>query len=520
MFLNRNSNHLNLIRKVLTCVTTSGMAVFIISCGSGDSSIDDNIPQADGISNITINEGIDVDPSNRNISNITLDLNQSFQTMDGWETYLRMWEEDKINDRFDKSIESYTDLVANHLANNVGINRARLEVWSGLENPVDYWSAFYNGESTYSEWKDFRYQKINDNDDPNIVNPDGFQFARFDYAIEKMLLPLKRAVEANGETLHVNLCYVDFRWTEATLQGNISHANNADEYAEFISVFLNRLKDRYGITADSLEIILEPENTESWRGAQIGQAVVKVAERIRAEGFDTEIIAPSTTAMNRAVPYLTDMSEVPGAIAAVDTFAYHRYGGESADNARSIRTMAEQNGLKTAMLEKVGAGIDQLFEDLTEANVSAWTQYGMAAIVDTSDESAAYNQGANYLVVRDDGNAGPDKILNASKTHELAQVFRFVRMGAKRVNSTTNDSNLDLLAFLNTDDSVAVVVRSKSQARPLGISGLPAGDYVTEFIASGSGEIQKSGVLTHANSETDLLLSMPGEGILTIYTYP
>ena len=144
----------------------------------------------------------------------------------------------------------------------------------------------------------------------------------------------------------------------------------------------------------------------------------------------------------------------------------------------------------------------------------------MAAIVDTSDESAAYNQGANYLVVRDDGNAGPDKILNASKTHELAQVFRFVRMGAKRVNSTTNDSNLDLLAFLNTDDSVAVVVRSKSQARPLGISGLPAGDYVTEFIASGSGEIQKSGVLTHANSATDLLLSMPGEGILTIYTYP
>ena len=448
---------------------------------------------------------------------IAIDMEQRFQTIEGWETYLRMWEEDKVNDRFDKSIERYSGLVAEHLANNVGINRARLEVWSGLENPTDYWSSFYNGEIGYNEWKDFRYQKINDNDDPDVVNLDGYQFARFDYAVEQMLLPLKSAVEANGETLYINLCYVDFKWTEATLQGNISHANNEEEYAEFISVFLNRLKNKYGISVDAIEIILEPENTESWRGRQIGNAVVQTSNRLAAEGFFPEIIAPSTTQMTNAVPYLSDLSTVAGAIEKVDTFAYHRYGAESASAARSIKDMAIQNGLKTAMLEKVGADIGVLFEDLSVANASAWTQYGMAAIADESDESASFANGANYVVVNEDGSAGPEQIVNARKTTDLAQVFRFVRMGAQRVKSTTEDEDKSLLSFVNPDGSVVLIVRSQNGGGALSIEGLPAGEYLTEFVAEGTANVQQTGALFLSEEDSHLFLDMPGSGLLTVY---
>lgn len=451
---------------------------------------------------------------------ITVDLNQRYQTIDGWETYLRMWEEDKINDRFDKSIERYTDLVANHLANNVGINRARLEVWSGLENPTDYWSAFYNGEIPYSEWKNYRYQKINDNDNPDAATADGFQFARFDYAVERMLLPLKRAVEEKGETLFINLCYVDFKWSDATLQGDISHANNAAEYAEFISVFLNRLKNKYGITADALEIILEPENTESWRGKQIGNAIVATVDRINAEGFYPEIIAPSTTAMNRAVPYLTEVNTVSGAIDRIDTFAYHRYGGESAANARSINQLAEEYGLKTAMLEKVGADVEKLFEDLTEANVTAWAQYGMAAISDESDENAGYAAGANYVVVNENANSGQQRVVNATKTTDLAQIFRFVRRGAQRVEVSTPDRSQQLLAFRNADGSVVLVVRSQNGGSTFGVDGLPSGEYLSEFVSTGSADIQLSGPLTLASGESQLVVDMPDSGIMTVYFKP
>jgi len=491
----------------LFAILLAVLSMALISCGTDDSQPGNTDLGQSGLA------------AGQGVTGIAIDTSQTFQTIEGWETYLRMWEEDKINDRFDKSIEDYTDLVANHLANNVGINRARLEVWSGLENPVDYWSEFYNGTRKYSEWKNYRYQKINDNDDPAVANPDGFQFARFDYAVERMLLPLKRAVEARGEKLYVNLCYVDFKWNATTLQGNISHSDNADEYAEFISVFLNRLKNRYGITANALEIILEPENTENWRGTQIGNAILKVTDRIGAEGFTPEIIAPSTTAMSSAVPYLNLMSGVPGAIDRVDTFAYHRYGSESSAMARSIKQAAVQNNLKTAMLEKVGAGVDQLFEDLRVADVSAWTQYGMAAVVNENDASAAYDQGANYVVVRTDGNAGPDKISSASKTAALAQVFRFVRMGATRVSAWTADGDKELLSFVNADGSIAVIVGSRGNGGNLEISGLPAGNYLTEFVAAGSTEVQESGVISHADNGLPLITSMEGAGMLTVYSY-
>lgn len=448
---------------------------------------------------------------------ITIDLDETFQTIDGWETYLRMWEEDKVNDRFDKSIEVYTDLVADHLVTNVGINRVRLEVWSGLENPVDYWSAFYSGELTYSAWKNHRYQKINDNDDPLVTNPEGFQFARFDYAVERMLLPMKRAMEAIGEELYVNLCYVDFKWSEETLQGTFSHAKNEDEYAEFISVFVNRLNDKYGVIVDSIEIILEPENTESWRGTQIGRAVVEVADRLQAEGFSPEIVAPSTTSMRRAVPYFNEMAQVSGAVNRLDTLAYHRYGGESLANARQIRQTAESSGVKTAMLEKVEAGIDQLFEDLTEANVSAWTQYGMAALANPVDRNAAHDQGANYVVVRDSREVGPKNVANASKSNELAQLFRFVRRDAKRVNSVTQaDRDVQLAAFRNADESVVVVIRSTEHQSAIQISGLPAGSYRTEFLPADSSVVQRNGLINYSEIDRPLLVSMPMPGMLSV----
>ena len=81
--------------------------------------------------------------------------------------YSRYWEDDKVNNRFDKSFEAYATPVMQHLANQVGINGARVEIWSGLENPTDHWTKWYNGILTYTEAQALRYEKINDDNDPN-----------------------------------------------------------------------------------------------------------------------------------------------------------------------------------------------------------------------------------------------------------------------------------------------------------------------------------------------------------------
>ena len=151
---------------------------------------------------------IEVQPSSR------------FQTMTGWEVTARMWEEDKKNDRYDGSWLLHRDEIAEGLA-AAGIDRIRLEVRSGSENPVDYWALFAGGQIGYRDFQSHRYEKINDNADPRQTDPQGFKFSELDYRVETMLLPLKAAVERRGRRLVVNLCYSDFKW-RSTGQSSVS----------------------------------------------------------------------------------------------------------------------------------------------------------------------------------------------------------------------------------------------------------------------------------------------------------
>ena len=131
--------------------------------------------------------------------------------MKGWEVFARFWQEDCRRDRYDPSWLRYRDLILDHVVNELGINRIRIEIRSGAENPVDYWTLFRQNKIGYKEAKRHRYEKINDNGDPNAVNMAGFQFSELDNQVENVLLPLKRRIQDNGERLFVNLCYVDFR---------------------------------------------------------------------------------------------------------------------------------------------------------------------------------------------------------------------------------------------------------------------------------------------------------------------
>jgi hypothetical protein len=435
---------------------------------------------------------------------VTVDPAVRFQTIDGWQVYPRYWEHDKVNNRFDASFAPLADEISAFLVDRVGINGARVEIWSGLENPVDHWTDFYEGRATYQENKEHRYEKINDNDDPFAVNPSGFQFARFDYRFETMVQPLIRAMERRGERLLINVNYVDF---EGGSQGSLSHAENPEEYAEFVLVFFERLRARYGVIPDSFEIVLEPDNTEGWRGEEVGRALVAVQRRLAAHGFEPEFIAPSTASMPNASAYFDAMAEVPGALAALDVLAYHRYGIERTSDLVKIRERATAHGLKTAMLEKVGAGIDQLIEDLTLANVSSWQQWAVAGLDD-------WEGGAFYLLVDPDAPGGA-RIRMAERSDQLAHVFRYVRRGAVRVAASSLGSGRPCVAFVNPDGRLVAVIRAGKRGGALTLKGLPAGRYGMVFTGDDRATSQLPEVSIVAGQ--DFVTDLPGPGVLTVH---
>jgi hypothetical protein len=442
---------------------------------------------------------------------VRVDADVRHQTIDGWAVYPRYWEDDKQNDRFDASFEPHTERVSEFLVDELGINAVRVEIWSGLENPKDHWIENYQGRSGYQVYSRLRYEKINDNDDPYSVETAGFQHSRFDHRMKTMVLPIQRALEKRGEKLFVNVCYVDFAGKPGTSQGTLSHADDPDEFAEFVLVYFERLRDEYGIVPDSFEVILEPENTTRWRGREIGRAIVAVEGRLAEHGFKPRFVAPSNTSMMNAISYFDEMITVPGALERLDTFSYHRYQLERTAWVDDIWQRARRHGKKTAMLEKIGAGIDELFEDLTVGNVSGWQQWAVA------DKFGQPDRGIYYAIVDDRDPAAP-RVLPTQTSRLLSQVFRYVRRGAIRIEATSDNRDKAIVAFQNPAGGQVVVVRAKTAGGPLTVVGLAAGRYGQRFVDEheAAQELGSRVVEEGKTFET----TIPAAGALAVYALP
>ena len=442
------------------------------------------------------------------VATIVVEVTERHQTIDGWAVNLRQWEEDKANNRYDRTSDLHLDRIYHYLGDSVGINAVRLEIPSGMENRTNRWARFRAGELSYREWQTTRFEKVNDNDDPAVADTTGFLFDGFDHRVEHMLLPLKRAVEARGEKLYVNVNYVDFKWNASNVQGPLSHADHPEEFAEFVLVYFQRLRDKYGIVPDAFEVILEPENTERWRGPTIGRALVAATDRLKANGFSPEIVAPSNTSMPNAIEYFDEMIAVPGVLGRVGNFSYHRYGIERLADVRAIRERAERHRLKTSMLEKVDAGIDVLLEDLVEGDVSSWQQWAAAG------KSTNPDNGGYYARVDVSDTLRP-VITMARHTHQLAPLFQLVRRGAVRVGTVSDHRDRAAAAFVGRDGRIAVFVRARRKGGRVTLKGLPAGTYAMRFVSDAfeGRDLRSATVSTGGTLDVELT----GPGLLAIH---
>lgn len=404
-------------------------------------------------------------------AHLTIDTGEHHQTMAGWEVTTRAWEFDKANDRFDGSWITQRDELAAMLVNEAGIDRLRLEIKSGIENPVDYWALFAAGKLGYRDYKAHFYEKINDNADPANLNPAGIHFSDLDWHVDNIVLPVKKQLEARGRHLRLNLAYVDFKST--LLRGSLSHADNPAEYAELVTAAFSHLKEKYGLVPDSLEIIIEPDNTSDWSGVAIGRAIVAASARLDAAGFpNVEIIAPSTAKAQRALAYYEDIRSVPGAAQRMTVLAYHRYdGAPDALDLNQIRDMARAARVRTAMLEYVDGSIGDLIADLSEGDATAWQNYGIAA--------RARGEGplrpGSLIVGR--GPADARAVLALTPTAQaLALIFNAVDQGSVRTGARSDNGNLEAVSFVTPARKLVVAMHALADM-PVTISGLPRGQY-------------------------------------------
>jgi hypothetical protein len=388
---------------------------------------------------------------------ITVNAGITYQTMIGWEATQQAGNID-----FPAAFARYKDNLFDQTV-DLGINRVRLEVESRQTN-------------------------------------ESFDYTYFDRFLTEVIVPLRQRLQARDEQLWVNV--------------NVVGKGLRDDpalYAQNVLGTYRRMQDTVGFVPDSWEVALEPD-TEEWPCVNVGAALVAAGDLLKANGYPSKVfVAPSSSNIRHAAGCFAELTRAfPGANQYLAELSYHIYGGVGRGEREAIWALAQPGGLRTSMLEKIGATPDSLHRDLKLANVSSWQQYTL--IYGTEDHGGQYFFPNGNVVVL--GSIGKF----------LRQYFKHVRKNAVRIDAQSTNPAFDPVAFRNANGKEVVVVNAKSGGS-FTVSGLAPGMYGS-FYTTGTCITDKSCTVSAYNVQLPnqsisggqaLAASIPDAGVITIY---
>jgi hypothetical protein len=460
-------------------------------------------------------------------ASIAVDPTKTFQTM-GYQAdgvWTGSWEAtDVLGNDLDPAYSSYADAMMDMAIDEFNINRIRLEVRSSEENAVSAWQVWRNsgvaGNSPeYCKWRESRYATVDDGGGPDQINWSGFRFNELDHHIETVVIPYKTKLARRGIPLFINLNYVSFnrqisnpggRCSAVTPTLDYHHTRDPREYAEFIVAAYLHMQKKYGFVPDSLEVILEPENTSagypgnSWPAWDLSftiAAAEAAADKLAAHGFTPRLVLPSGTSAATvaawAEPILRHFQS-RGKLRYIREIAYHPYRGRNNANRSSIASTAAKYRVNTSQLEWFSmTDISDMHDDLKVGNNSAWQLYTFP-----------------YYISVDSRNRG-NPVLSYTRIGKfIRQYQKFIQPGAVRVEAATDDSHFDPLAFRNPSGQYAVVIRTHGRGA-ISVKGLPAGTYGIQYTTNDRLGADLSDIDLQAG-ET-LTTSIPAPGVITLY---
>ena len=418
---------------------------------------------------------------------VTLKPGTVYQTFAGWESVVLSTVLDY------KNVLPAYDTLLDEAVNDLGITRIQIAVISGTEHPPGNGDRYINGTlSEHDYFAEAAYNIVNDNNDPNVANLNGFDFVLLDWEIEKIVLPFKKKVEARGLKFTSYVSYAD--------KGNsgFKHYQNAPEYAEFMLVVFEHIKSKYGFVPDGINVVNEPDQV-GWNGTIIGDLVARTGPRLAAAGFRPDFIVPSTANRGLAVQYFDAAAAVPGAKDFLKELSYHCYSDSGVDSLKRIADAGVRYGVRTSMNEcwSTGNTAETLHQDLKVGRNSVWQQ-------------GPFNGPNAYYSID-----GPSQksTLNA-KTRFMRQYYKFIRPGARRIEATSGDAVVDPLAFINSDGSYTVVIKASAAATVV-VENLPAGLYGASYTTESQFDTQL--IDTTISSGNTLTATIPRNGVMTIF---
>lgn len=311
-----------------------------------------------------------------------------------------------------------------------------------------------------------QWEPVNDNDDPNILNMDGFNYDAFDWQY-------MRDMKAAGVEYFILTSWSPPAWMKRSM--TTDHTNQAitweltdnilepyyyEEFAESMVAVVKAFKEEADIDIFAIGLQNEPFFNEPYASAILGpdqfaELIEVVGDRFVAEGLDhvgfymPEQVFGQNTYSN--IQYINAIKASAKADAYTDYVGVHGYDGtgidsdfpnyngwrnlfsnaNSGDNPKELWMTETHIGYENFSSAMAFAGA--LHGSLWAGNITLWTNWGFGDVQLTRN--------------------APNSTFYATK-----QFSKYVRPGAVRVETETDYSKLLVSAYENEDGNFVVVV--------------------------------------------------------------
>jgi O-glycosyl hydrolase len=391
---------------------------------------------------------------------VTLDPSQRFQTIHGFGTTQRLFDDPHITETFNPATARAAiippaadqDRILDALYRDLRLTRVRFHP-EGVE-------------------------PVNDNADPLSTDLSKFNFS---WKAADGHIAAVKALQARGVTTYFASPLRVESWMDES---------NPDEYVEWAMAILRHWRSA-GMEMPYFSLMNEPSyygGMKSWSGAWLRDVAKRLGARLKAEGFATKLVAPDDLSPNDAYARLQTILADPDARQYIGAVAYHLYGRGNEDK---VAQLARQYGIPVWMTEYS-----------TPNDWRAWADI-MHDLLATDDVSAIDYMwgyfgdwdGSQLVRVKVSGSSYAGFDFNR-QYYVMGQYSRYVRPGAVRIAATSSDDDLEVVAFLDGARPVVVV------------TNLGQRDYTVRF-ELGSAGVCGTRFESVRTSDTDAWKSLP-----------
>ena len=391
---------------------------------------------------------------------VTLDPAQRFQTIQGFGTTQRLFDDPHTTETFDAATRraavippaSEQARILDALYRDLGLTRVR-----------------FHPEAV---------EPVNDNADPGSADLSKFELGW--KGADGHIAAVKSLIPRGLTTYYASPLRVESWMNES----------NPDEYVEWAMVQLRHWKQQ-GLEMPYYSIMNEPAyygEIKSWSTAWLLSVTKKLGARLAAEGIRTKLVVTDEVTPVLAYPQLQTILADAQARQYIGAVSYHLY---DRGKEREIAQLAKQHGIPVWMSEYSTPGdwrewANLMHQLLAEYDVSAvdymwgffgdWDRSQLVRIKVSGSSYAGFDMNRQYYV--------------------MGQYSRFARPGAVRIAAASSDQEVKVVAFLQGDKPVVVVTNTGGRDRSV----------LFELASAASCGVRIEGVRT---SESDNWTSLP-----------